>query len=36
MSIGGLIGCALAVGVAPRAVLQTLERHGGSVSAKAE
>lgn len=30
-SIGGLIACALAVGVAPRAVLQTIEKHGGRV-----
>ena len=30
-SIGGLMACALAVGVEPRAVLQTIEKHGGRV-----
>ena len=30
-SIGGLMACALAVGVAPREVLRTIEKHGGRV-----
>ena len=30
-SIGGLIACALAVGVTPRSVLQTIEKHGRQV-----
>ncbi len=30
-SIGGLIACALAVGVAPRTVLNSIEKHGASV-----